>query len=148
MLVLCKILRLFLNTFTHDDKYSLLYRDNLMQPIQILLSQKQKTFPQSFSAFCISTLNFEHSQKKDDPHSRCISQITVSEKGNSINVCKIQFNRSLPQKTWQKGPKTVEICKTLPSSYLFIPVDIIQLEKVYVSAMKNLKTVCLHIDGR
>ena len=65
-----------------DDKYSLLYRDNLMQPIQILLSQKQKTFSEFFSAFLKSTLNFEHFQKKDDPHSRCTSQITVSKKGD------------------------------------------------------------------
>ena len=53
-----------------------------MQPIQILLSQKQKTFPQFFSAFLKSTLNFDHCRKKDDPHSRCISQITVFEKGD------------------------------------------------------------------
>ena len=104
MLVLCKILRLFVNTLTDDDKYSLLYRDNLMQPIQILLSQKQKTFSQLFSAFFKSTLNFEHCRKKDDPYSRCISKITVSEKGDSINVCKIPFKRSLPQKTWREGP--------------------------------------------
>ena len=64
MLVLCKILRLFVNTLTDDDKYSLLYRDNLTQPIQILLSQKQKTFAQFFSGFSKSTLNFEHFQKK------------------------------------------------------------------------------------
>ena len=44
MLVLCKILRLFVNTVNDDDKYSLVYRDNLTQPIQIQLSQKQKTF--------------------------------------------------------------------------------------------------------
>ena len=69
MLVICKILRLFVNTLTDDDKYCLLYRINLMQPIQILLSQKQKTFSQPFSAFLKSTLNFEHSRKKDDPHS-------------------------------------------------------------------------------
>ena len=142
MLLLCKILKLFVNTLTDDDKYSLLYRDNLMQPIQILLSHKQKTFSEFFSAFFKSTLNFEHSGKKDDPHSRYISEITVSEKGDSINVCKIPFKRSLPQKTWQKGPKTVEICKALPLPYLFIPVNIIQLEKFYVSAMQNLKTVC------
>ena len=80
MLVLCKILRLFVNTLTDDDKYFLLYRDNLTQPIQILLSQKQKAFYQFFSAFLKSTLNFGHFGKKDDPHSRCISQITVSEK--------------------------------------------------------------------
>ena len=48
---------------TADDKYSLLNRGNLTQPIQILLSQKQKTFPQYFSAILKSTLNFEHFQK-------------------------------------------------------------------------------------
>ena len=81
MLVLCKILGLLVNTLTDDDKYSLLYRDNLTQQIQILLSQKPKTFSQFFSRFLKSTLNFSHFQKKDDSHSRCISQITVSEKG-------------------------------------------------------------------
>ena len=104
MLVLCKILKLFVNTLTDDDKCSLLYRDNLMQPIQILLSHKQKTFSKFLSTFLKSTLNFEHSGKKDDPHSRCISQITVSEKGDSINVCIITFKSSLPQKTWEEGP--------------------------------------------
>ena len=64
MLVLWKILRLFVNTLTDDDKYSLLYRDNLTQPIQILLSQIQKTFSEFFSAFLKSTLNSEHFQKK------------------------------------------------------------------------------------
>ena len=102
--MLRKILRLFLSILTDDDKYCFLDRENLTQAIQILLSQKQKTFSQFFSAFWKSTLNFEHSGKKDDPHSRCISQITVSEKGDSINVCKIPFKRSLPQKTRQEGP--------------------------------------------
>ena len=32
------------NLFTADDKYSLLKRDNLTQPIQMQLSQKQKIF--------------------------------------------------------------------------------------------------------
>ena len=64
MLVLFKILRLFVNTLTDDDKYCLLYRDNLTQTIQILLSEKKKTFSQFFSAFLKSSLNFEHFQKK------------------------------------------------------------------------------------
>ena len=51
MLVLCKILGMLVNTLTDDDKYCLLYRDNLTEPIQILLSQKQNTFSQFFSAF-------------------------------------------------------------------------------------------------
>ena len=55
---------------TDDEKYSLLYRENLTQPIQILLSQKQKTFSQFFSAFLKYKLNFEHFQKKVDPYSQ------------------------------------------------------------------------------
>ena len=40
-----------------------------MSPIRTQLSQKQQAFPQFFLAFSKSTLNFEHFQKKDDPHS-------------------------------------------------------------------------------
>ena len=60
---------MFVNTLTADDKYSLLNRDNLLPPIRTQLSQKQEAFPQFFLAFSKSTLNFEHFQKKDDPHS-------------------------------------------------------------------------------
>ena len=49
---------------TADDKYSLLNRDNLTQPIPTRLSQKQKAISQFFLAFSKSTLNFEHFQKK------------------------------------------------------------------------------------
>ena len=38
------MLRLFVHTFTAYDKYSLLNRDNLKQPIQMELSQKEKNF--------------------------------------------------------------------------------------------------------
>ena len=69
MLVLCKFLRLLVKTLTDDEKFSLLYRENLIQPIQTLLSEKRKAFSQFFSAFLKSTLNLEHFQKKDDPHS-------------------------------------------------------------------------------
>ena len=64
MLVLCKILGLFVNTLTDDRKYSLPYRDNLTQQIQILLSQKAKTFSQLSSEIWKPTLNFAHFQKK------------------------------------------------------------------------------------
>ena len=100
MLVLCTILKLFFNTLTADDKYSLLYRGNLTQSIQILLSQKQKTLSEFFYSFFKATLNFEHFQKKEDPHTRCISEITVSEKGDQINVSKIPLQNTLPQTTW------------------------------------------------
>ena len=64
-----KILRLFLNTLVLNDKDYLLNRDNLTEPIQIQLSQKQKTFCEFFFAFLKSILNFKHLPKKDDPRS-------------------------------------------------------------------------------
>ena len=63
--MLCKILGQFVKTLTANDKYSLLNRDNLTQPIQILVSQKQKSFSEFFSPFLKSTLNFEHFLKNN-----------------------------------------------------------------------------------
>ena len=81
-----KILRLFVDTLNADDKHYLLNRDNLTQPIQMQLSQKQKSFSQFGFAFLGSILNFKHFTKNDDPHSLCISEITGSEKCGQINV--------------------------------------------------------------
>ena len=64
-----KILRLFVNALTVDEKHFLLTRDNLMQNIQIHLSQKQKNFCRFFARFLKSVLNFKDFPKKDDPHS-------------------------------------------------------------------------------
>ena len=44
LLVIYKILRLFDNTLTSDDKHYLLNKDYLTQPIQMHLTQKQKSF--------------------------------------------------------------------------------------------------------
>ena len=60
---------MFVNTLTADDKYSHLNRNNLRQPIRTPLSQKHTAFSQLLLAFSKSKLNFEHFQKKDDPHS-------------------------------------------------------------------------------
>ena len=67
VLVRRKALYLFVNTFTADDKYSLLNGENLTQPIRTQLSQKQKSSSDFFLAFSKSALNLEHFQKKDDP---------------------------------------------------------------------------------
>ena len=80
LLVICKILRPFVNTWTADNKYSLLNRENLTQPIHMPLSQKKETFSELFFPFLKSILNFEHFQEKGQAHSWCISQITDSEK--------------------------------------------------------------------
>ena len=78
LLVIHKMLRLFVNTFTVNDRHYLLNRGNLTQPIQMQLSEKQKTFSQFFFAFLKSILNFKHLPKKDVPRSLCISGNTGS----------------------------------------------------------------------
>ena len=44
------------------------------------LSKKQKSFFELFSPFPKSTLNIEHFENKDDPHSLRISEITDCER--------------------------------------------------------------------
>ena len=64
-----KILRLFVNTLAVNGKHYLLKRDNLPQPIQMQLCQKQKKFSEFFFTFLKSILNDKHLQKKGDPPS-------------------------------------------------------------------------------
>ena len=51
LLAISEILRLFLNRLTVDDKYSLRNSENLRQPIQIELFNKQKTFSEFSASF-------------------------------------------------------------------------------------------------
>ena len=59
-----KILRLFVNALTADDKHYLLNRDNLTLPIQMHIYQKRKTFSELYFAFQKSILNFKHFPKR------------------------------------------------------------------------------------
>ena len=58
LLVIGQILGLFVNTLTPDDKYSLRNSEFLLQPIEMQLSKKQKTFSQFFANFLKITSNF------------------------------------------------------------------------------------------
>ena len=64
-----KIIRLFLNELTVNDRHYLLNRDNLTQTIQMQLSEKQETFSEFFFAILKSILNYKYLPKKDDPRS-------------------------------------------------------------------------------
>ena len=68
-----------LTHFAADEKYPVLNRDNLTIPIQMQLSQKQKTFSQLFAAFLKFRLNFKYFGKKYYPHRFFISEITDSK---------------------------------------------------------------------
>ena len=64
VLLINKTLRLFVNTFTVDDKHYLLHRDNLTQPIQMQLYQNKKFFLNILLAFLKSIYSFKHFPKK------------------------------------------------------------------------------------
>ena len=51
LLLTCQIFQLLVNTLTADEMYPVLNRDNLTIPIQMQLSQKQKSFSQFFDTF-------------------------------------------------------------------------------------------------
>ena len=63
-LAIWKILSLFVYTLTAYEKYSVLNREYLTQPIHMQLSIKTKDFFKLFSAISKSTLSLEHFQKK------------------------------------------------------------------------------------
>ena len=64
---------------TVHDKHYLLNRENWTQPIEIQLSQKEKSFSVFFFAYLKSILNFKCLPKNGDPHSLSISGSTGSE---------------------------------------------------------------------
>ena len=51
LLLSFQILGLLVNTLAADDKYPLLYRDNLTIPIRMQLFNQEKTFSEFFPAF-------------------------------------------------------------------------------------------------
>ena len=85
-LVWSEILRLFVNTLTADNKYSLCNMDNFAKQVQTPLYQKQKTFCGFFIAFVKCAWNLEHFEKKDEYPSLIISEIMDCERGAYLNV--------------------------------------------------------------
>ena len=80
VLLICGILGPCVNTLTADNKYSLQNRATVLQPIQVQLSKKQSTFSQIFVTFLKSKSIFKHFERKNDPQSLCISEITKRER--------------------------------------------------------------------
>ena len=64
-LLLSKILRLFPNPLTADDKNPCRNMQNFLPQLQTLLSQKRKTFSSYFIVFLKDAWNSEHFEKKD-----------------------------------------------------------------------------------
>ena len=85
-LVTSKILRLFLNTLTPDDKYSRRNIQIFWQRIQTALSQKGKTLCGFFIAILKCAWNLEHSETKEKYSSLIITEIITSETDVYLSV--------------------------------------------------------------
>ena len=59
---------------------------NFRKQLEVLLSQKQKTFSGFFISSLKCALNLENFEKKDDYSSRGISKVIDSERGSYLNV--------------------------------------------------------------
>ena len=81
-----EILRLFVNAWTADDKYSGSNMQNLPQQFQTPLSQKQETFSELFVAFLKCGWDLEHFQEKDKYSSLIISEIIDAKRRGYWNV--------------------------------------------------------------
>ena len=79
LLLTWNILGLVVNTLAANENYAVLNRENSTTPIQMKLSEKQKTFYQFLAAFLKSILNFKYFEKNVDPHRFSISETTDSE---------------------------------------------------------------------
>ena len=67
--VLGEVSVVFVDRLTADGKYPVQDCENLQVPIQLILSEKRKTFIQFLAPFLESTSNFKGFVKKDDFHS-------------------------------------------------------------------------------
>ena len=85
-LITSEIFRLFVNTLTPDDKYSLHNMQIFWEQLQTLLSQKEKTLWGLFIAFPKCAWNLEHSEKKKEYPSLIITEIIASERHIYLSV--------------------------------------------------------------
>ena len=67
--MLVEIIGVFSNTLTSDGKYPVQGCESLRLPIQMQLSEKQKSFSVFFVPFLDSASNFELFERKCDRHS-------------------------------------------------------------------------------
>ena len=90
-----KVLRLFVNALTADDKYSGTNMNYLRQQFQTPLSLKQKISSGFFIAFLKSAWHFKHFQKKDEYPSLIISEIIDAERRGYLNIWKVLLQNTI-----------------------------------------------------
>ena len=103
LLLTCQILGNLVNTLGDDEKYPVPNRDNLTIPIQMQLSQKQKTISDLFAKFSKSRLNFKHFESKGYPYRFSIFEVTESEKVVKEISKKFPFRRCFDKQNGKRA---------------------------------------------
>ena len=85
-LVTSESFRLFVNTLTPDDKYSLSNMQIFWQQLETPLSREGKPFCEIFIAFLKCAWNLENSEKKEEYPSLIITEIIPSERDIYLSV--------------------------------------------------------------
>ena len=85
-LVTSEIFRLFVNTLSPDDMYSLPNMQIFWEQFQTLLSKKRQAFYQFLIALLKCAWNLEHSKKKEEYPSLITTEIIASERDVYLSV--------------------------------------------------------------
>ena len=96
-LIRCENLGLLLTKLTANYESSRSNTDKLPFPVQMQLSEKQIIFSGFLIAFLESALNFEHFERKKQPHGSSISDVNDSRRRVYLNPQKVLFVKTL----WQ-----------------------------------------------
>ena len=111
------------------------------QPAPLSLTQKPETFCIIFMAFSESEQNSVYFEKKNQLNRSYISEVSDSEKCGYLNARKLLFPNTLPESTCSRVLNTTDTTMEGLSSKLSIDWTHLELQKVSVSEIWNLRTV-------
>ena len=142
LLLTWKIFGLLVNTLAANEKYPVLNREYLTIPIQMELSQKQKTFSEFFAAFLKSYWNFERFEEKKMSFIAFVFSKLQTLKTWLDKCLKSPVLEDLFASNMVNVPEEISKCITSPLSCSLITAKFIELEKVSLIDIKNLRTAC------
>ena len=108
-LVLGEIPGAFINTLSADGKYPVRGCENLQLPIQMQLSEREKTFSPFFVPFLESTSHFKHFEKNMLVTANVFRKLQTMKISVSPPAKKRRFRKRFEKEHANAFPKTCEI---------------------------------------
>ena len=143
LLVICEVLRMFVNILTADDEYSLLNTDNL----NAIISDTKNIFLICFCILEIYLKTWTFSKKTWPSYLMCFRNYGFQKTWLNKSL-KRPFSENPSTSNMVSSQETFEIWTAPPLPHLLITLQDIELKKISVSNMPNLRNVCYHIDCR